>query len=403
MTRLVRLVVRRAGPNGWEAVTELDQVRLATDTSVRMATVDKTLFLLLSGPAHRDNRLVAWSGGRWREIDLSGPLTEGRPLAMLTVGRRLMIGLPRPSDDVGSCSVQLAITDARAERFTVEPIRSDQDVPTWPQGRQPQFARLGKRLALLCHEADRTRLAFSDAAGNLTPPSDVDVFDKPPDEGLGQILQLRLMLGLMLGIFVVMFVLRPRAAPRAFVLPEGLHPARFARRVAAALSDLLPFGLAAWGAFGLPWDHEAIKEVFANPPPPDAWVYARLLQIGLYRAYSTLMEWRRGATLGKMLFRIRVIAHEGKPPNLREALLRNLARAIPLLSWQLMPLLVLFPFLNAYRQRLGDLLARTAVVDARWDRPPAPGQDQASDHSEPREAPPGSSNEPADKPPEESA
>ena len=53
-------------------------------------------------------------------------------------------------------------------------------------------------------------------------------------------------------------------------------------------------------------------------------------------------------------------------------------RALPLCWPILLPTLILFPLLNRYRQRLGDKLAFTAVIDSRGPLKPlsSPGGEQ---------------------------
>lgn len=77
----------------------------------------------------------------------------------------------------------------------------------------------------------------------------------------------------------------------------------------------------------------------------------------------------RGKTIGKHVFGLRVIQEEGYPITLWGALLRNIVRAADSL-----PLYVIFPFYGAgfitmlaagRFRRLGDLVARTAVIEER--------------------------------------
>ena len=91
------------------------------------------------------------------------------------------------------------------------------------------------------------------------------------------------------------------------------------------------------------------------------------------------MERKFGRTVGKMIFKLSVITSLGRPAGLRQILLRNLVKVIEM-SWA--PLL-LFPLLNRNRLRLGDLVARTAVIDARIQPPP-----QETDQSDDGEAGP---------------
>ncbi|HEV3309867.1 MAG TPA: RDD family protein [Chloroflexota bacterium] len=78
-------------------------------------------------------------------------------------------------------------------------------------------------------------------------------------------------------------------------------------------------------------------------------------------AYFTLFEWALGATVGKLLFGLRVVDFYGGRPQLGQAFWRNVGRIADSL-----PVLYLVGFVvairNSPRQRLGDKLARTLVV-----------------------------------------
>lgn len=78
-------------------------------------------------------------------------------------------------------------------------------------------------------------------------------------------------------------------------------------------------------------------------------------------AYFTLLEWVLGATIGKLLFGLRVVDFYGGRPRLAQAFWRNVGRIADSL-----PILYLVGFVvairNSPRQRLGDKLARTLVV-----------------------------------------
>ena len=85
--------------------------------------------------------------------------------------------------------------------------------------------------------------------------------------------------------------------------------------------------------------------------------------LGAYPVYCLLMESRYGATLGKMAMRLRVVGDGGRRPLLREIALRNISK-IPELMAMLLVIPILFPVLTRYRQRLGDKIAWTTVIDA---------------------------------------
>ena len=89
-------------------------------------------------------------------------------------------------------------------------------------------------------------------------------------------------------------------------------------------------------------------------------VFSVVAMLCTYMVYGVVMEARFAATLGKMMLKLRVVAGDGRPPGLREAVLRNLVKTLEInMPW----LLLIVPLLNPARQRLGDILARTVVIE----------------------------------------
>ena len=80
-----------------------------------------------------------------------------------------------------------------------------------------------------------------------------------------------------------------------------------------------------------------------------------------FMTYYTLTEWLLGATLGKFVMGLRVVSDDGTRPAFWAAFVRN---AVGVLERQPMMLIVSFPMVmfSPRRQRLGDLLSRTIVV-----------------------------------------
>jgi len=75
-----------------------------------------------------------------------------------------------------------------------------------------------------------------------------------------------------------------------------------------------------------------------------------------------------------MLLGLRVVDETGSRPDLRAAAVRNLTRLIILLVPNPLAILLLFPLLNINRQRLGDLMARTAVIERKALSPTDPAR-----------------------------
>lgn len=83
----------------------------------------------------------------------------------------------------------------------------------------------------------------------------------------------------------------------------------------------------------------------------------------LVAAYWILPEWWFGATLGKLIFGIRVVSASAGGIALLQSLKRNVLRPIDFTFFYLTGFIV--AMLNPRRQRLGDHWARTIVVESR--------------------------------------
>ena len=390
-TRLVVLrYVLTSGMWNWVRLSpDLEGPRLSAEAQVMAAAAGEKLYVLTSAQPQMPNRLDVWADGNWRQVPLSGKVAEQLPVAMLAVQQRPLILLAEPVGKTQRRRIHIAVPGPDGESFTYQPIAQDGKAGEWSANSLPLAAQFGggetPQLALLWRDDDAMKLAKCDRNGQLTAPEDVDVFERRPGGAGRKQFQNRLTWGLMVGIFVAIFLLRPRTAPGPFMLPQGLVPGRIWKRAPAAFIDLLPFSMIATLIFfhdllasamsatdpvGFVRDH--FEEMANQRTSPDVAVFAHLLTLGLYTAYSTIMEWRFNATLGKMIFHLRVVGDGAQRPTLRQAVVRNLARALMLLWLHFLPLLVLFPLLSNYRQRLGDLFARTAVIDTARSLPGVP-------------------------------
>lgn len=84
--------------------------------------------------------------------------------------------------------------------------------------------------------------------------------------------------------------------------------------------------------------------------------------LALFYAYLAFTEFKFGATVGKMAFKLRTVMTDGRPLTAEAALIRNIAKAIPPLLF-IDALLYLIAFLRD-DQRASDRLADTIVIDS---------------------------------------
>lgn len=165
------------------------------------------------------------------------------------------------------------------------------------------------------------------------------------------------------------------------------------RRIVATLVDsVLVFAVLYAGMFGL--GGPAIAQAVGLAPPVVIgfylwYVFAVLgfapllvmhgyssrwfaVGVGLWVLYGTVFEAAWGATPGKRLAGVVVVADDGSPLGPGAALVRNLLRFVDALGFYLLGFIVLS--MNDKRQRLGDRLAGTVVVLAHPGAAPVPGR-----------------------------
>lgn len=362
---------------------------------VRMAAWQGALYVL--GPTEGAGlRLTAWQKGKWRDVAMPAALAGGQAVALTTVGGKLAAVVALPAEAGEATRLEIAVLD-EAGGFAVQPITATdgQDV-SWSPDDAPAVSVLSDKVAIVWGSGDTLKLATcSPATGRLDPIEDVTILQQPQADERAEQIREYFLWGLLVAILIPLFVLRPGGAPKPFSLPAPLAPAPLTRRLIAGLADLLPFHLAGgvYLHFTLPMPPDEAMRMLADlirgrGEMPVEVAYAWAGTIVAYLVYGVLMEMHFGATVGKMLFGLRVVSDEGAPPRRLEILLRNLLKVVEVFFFAPLLLAVL---MTRYRQRLGDMAARTAVIDARLVVPPAlPPQDPTGrgDSADPPSPPP---------------
>jgi uncharacterized RDD family membrane protein YckC len=233
---------------------------------------------------------------------------------------------------------------------------------------------------------DANGLAFGTCQprlGQLVPAGDVDAFNHAPDGQATQDLLATITWIVAVGIFAITMLYRPRGAAEPFVLPAGARPSNIGKRLLALLIDILPCCLLtslAWQAWLLAtkaMTDEQLAEMLQrsvraiqDDKLPDFPIEVAILGVAVmavFVIYCLVMEACWGATLGKMLLKLRVVGNGGRRPEFRQCVIRNLVKILELSVMPPLIMLVLVSMvmiITRYNQRFGDLLARTAVIDA---------------------------------------
>lgn len=164
--------------------------------------------------------------------------------------------------------------------------------------------------------------------------------------------------GLLLLTITMLLTFRQRPALREEVLKgAAFRVAPFGRRLAAGFIDAVPH--LAGVVFMLDSAQNAQQLGFAGASALALGGY--FVGLGIYLLHVTLAEALWGRSFGKMLFGLRVLNYDGTRVSVDRILLRNFLRLVDLLFYA--PLLLIF--LTPMRQRIGDLAARTIVVQER--------------------------------------
>lgn len=406
---------RPAGPNrrlallmntaqGWSEVAVLEDAAIAPSGRFQVASLDDRTYLLIQDES--SNRLLCYSQNRWLDVPLPGWTEPVRVASMIALPKKLIIAFTGPAADGDTAPLSLAIADigrhtpppsTQAElaqsppatqstqaapgqiSFTIQPVvQQGQALSVSPKA-QPQLARLGEQLVIFWDSEAGPQWASCRSDGEIISQEELAIFREAPAAMNGQrIIQYFFWIVLIL-IFIPMVIVRPTTPPKPFVLGEGIVVANLLKRLAAGVIDFLPFNLLAGVLFPLPQKTWAdMLALVRESRMPDNAAYGVVFALSLYAAYCAIMEFKYSATLGKMVFHLAVIGEEGKRPDLRSIFLRNVMKIAELVPPGL-PLLLLVPLLNRNRQRLGDILARTAVIDVRKSKLPAPPGDKMAE------------------------
>lgn len=408
-TGLRNLALFQTVEGQWRFLALREDVHLGDDDRVLVTIAGGKLYVLVHRVGKKaDNELVLWRRGEeppadWQAIPMPKTPAAGRPLGLLTCHDRPCLLYATPAHaDAGDEKSRWAVHIASyqggqaAGGFTDQPVTdADTGKPaTWRQADLPIVTSMGEQFALFWEVDGKPKFAPCPLSGQITP-TDVGIFDRPPPDDRGGAILDNFTWGLVAAIFFSLFVLRRRGPVKPFALPPQLRPARLHRRLLAATIDAVPFlflfsviSFVLSGARSVVELEQMIKpinSVKADNGVPTYLAYAGIATAVAYLVYGCAMERRFGATLGKILVGLRVVGNEGSRPSARGIILRNLLKMLEL-RWLL---LLLWPLLNRFRLRLGDVLARTIVVELNPHAPP-PGQDetpQADD--EDRHSPPG--------------
>ncbi len=298
----------------------------------------------------QENGTLKWDA---RSYDVRGEAPAEAHVVPFAVDRQLVVGVVTEGEKALDASIKVLRPEADAaapREVGMLTLSSGKVPPRWG------LAAYGRRVAMIAGDpADRLIWASTDLAGLKVEGQ--DVLERIEPDFFGQAAGQYVFFGVLVVSTLLMFVFWRRGTKQEkVVLPRDSVIADLSSRGIAGLIDLGPWVLLAsvLSSTSLPlmYEHHPMAALGWN----DMWPY--LMAVGVYILYGALAEAFYGKTLGKAAMGLRVCSVDGQPPDLWQAIFRNLVKFLDLTAF---PLLVL-PMLSPFRQRLGDLVSRTIVV-----------------------------------------
>ena len=349
--RLWELALLRYAGGQWEQLAVLPAEAGAPEAALLASSGGRILVL----PVSKGLSLHALTGGKWERI-APPDMAQARPLALTALAE----GPVLTAFDSGSGEAKLFLLTAKGWSKPVT-VKLGDKAAVWPEadGEPPQVSRLGAKLVLVWSEKDKLFFGQCGLDGSLTR-EEMGSFDgSTPSASVEQMRTV--FFWLTMGVLLILMFWPGQAMrPAPFALPDRLVAASLVKRIVAFVIDYMPFSTV---AVAVSFDHNqsfsTFRELTDAVATDTSLHYAALISLIAYVAYCIVMEHRFGGTLGKLLLKLRVIGDSGRRATLREIALRNVAKIPEFFT----VILLIFPVLTRYRQRIGDKMAWTAVID----------------------------------------
>jgi uncharacterized RDD family membrane protein YckC len=342
---------------------------LVTDQPRFLMAAGGNLHLLAAAGAGGSIRHAEYKNGRWIRLGSFDPEPSLQCYRLLGGGsddpELLVLVLLEPVGEGNRVKVRLA--RYVNERWVMAGPVASQGADLVVAPKDFTVAVWKKRIAMFHRQSDGSVLwAQVDPDGRVVEDfTSVAVFEPAPEPALSPELKAWLTPLVLIAILAVMYLRRGEGLVDAVALPPNTRLAPLWRRGVGTTIDLLPaivLTVPLWWSV-IKVEKVAWERLIADPTTISASLYGvSWVARAIYALYCGAMEAALGQTAGKMIGQCRVISHLGDRPTLRQIGIRNAVRLVeldPLLSIWWVVILVL---LTRNRQRLGDILAGTVVI-----------------------------------------
>lgn len=362
--------------NSWRYVAPLPD-DFGTPAKCLVAAYDGQCHVVFTTPASPSQVLyLEWSAKkqRWsKPIQIPG-IGENDLLALVATEKTTAVVSARDPKS-GECTAEAIelLDDKWVEQAALQLVGKEAHFPI--AAMSVHRFREDLVVAVASEEAGRTvvNVGFWPLAGGeaVHAPRPVRALAKLPDLTQRQRIHMFVATGVLVVSLVFVFMRRRDSFAKDCRVPPGYVLSTFGRRFAAIVVDMLivssfaaPLLFAPWlEKHGIPIDNNLwieLDNVYAQEPDAMTWLW--LLTNSLFAVYCIVSEAGVGATPGKLLLGLRVCDENGNRPNLPAIIIRNVLRIELYFMLNLAPTAIL-AVLTRNRQRIGDLIARTVVVE----------------------------------------
>lgn len=355
----------------------------------RLAAYDNTCHLFFAADPNADAMQYARYDQQWN----SGPAAPCPPSEHLAAfAAKDSVRLIAASRQAGGCRIRtIQLTNGV---WTEGGVFRDKNGEIGAACDAIAAHQLGEYVAVVWADGERRTAAGLwpvEGGEPRSEPGPVATLIKPPISQRQQ--QINMLLGtfLVIVLVTVIFVRRRESLLVDFPPPPGFAQASLGRRFIAFIIDLFIVELIAFPAVLSPWVNAYVDS--SQPILPqldlamalyaDELYWRWLVAAGLFVLYAAAFEMTMAATPGKLIMQLRVCNQEGKRCSKPAIIVRNVARMIELYPMMAFAVTAILVVMTRNRQRVGDLLARTVVVE-KIPSPPSeePAQDSPDESDE---------------------
>lgn len=235
------------------------------------------------------------------------------------------------------------------------------------------------------------RIEFGSGALGVSPPLAFDELKVRTPAPTGPDWQAIVVMVLVLACVTVLFWARRDMAANPLALPPGWMLAATWKRALAAVIDMVPaltlatVLMAQYMGDLMPEDPSAAFQMLNDPELISKALPISIAMWATYSLWCFFWELTTSTTPGKRLFGCRVFAIDGSRPGPKAVALRNITRAVLLSIGEpgILVILLTMVFLTRNRQRPGDLLAKTLVLEPRRELLNLDGRIRNDDRQDP--------------------